>query len=93
MNETPEIGFSQEFWDDRYRTTEQLFSGQPNSQLVEQTAGLLPGRALEAGAGEGADAIWLARQGWAVTAVDRMLGRRGAGTASAATAWTTRAWH
>lgn len=70
MNETPEIGFSQEFWDDRYRTTEQLFSGQPNSQLVEQTAGLLPGRALEAGAGEGADAIWLARQGWAVTAVD-----------------------
>ncbi len=32
--------------------------------------GLRPGSALDVGSGEGADAIWLARQGWRVTAVD-----------------------
>src|SRR6478736_2315847 len=65
--------FTQEFWDDRYRTASEsgrLWSGQPNAQLVAQTADLAPAEALEAGCGEGADAIWLARQGWTVTAVD-----------------------
>jgi SAM-dependent methyltransferase len=64
------VQFTQEFWDDRYRTAGRLWSGQPNPQLVAQTADLTPGAALEAGCGEGADAIWLARQGWTVTAVD-----------------------
>ena len=30
----------------------------------------LPGRALDVGAGEGGDAVWLAEQGWKVTASD-----------------------
>lgn len=64
------IQFTQEFWDDRYRSAGQLWSGQPNPQLVAQTAGLTPGDALDVGSGEGADAIWLASQGWTVTAVD-----------------------
>jgi ubiquinone/menaquinone biosynthesis C-methylase UbiE len=29
-----------------------------------------PGRALDVGSGEGADAIWLAQRGWTVTAID-----------------------
>jgi SAM-dependent methyltransferase len=65
-----DIQFTQEFWDERYRSAGQLWSGQPNQQLVAQAADLAPGQALEAGCGEGADAIWLARQGWTVTAVD-----------------------
>ena len=57
-------------WDERYRSKTRLWSGKPNPQLVREAAGLRPGRALDLGCGEGADAIWLARQGWSVTAVD-----------------------
>lgn len=57
-------------WDERYRTKARLWSGKPNPQLVREAGGLRPGRALELGCGEGADAIWLAQQGWSVTAVD-----------------------
>jgi SAM-dependent methyltransferase len=47
-----------------------MWSGQPNGRLVAEVAGLSPGRALDVGCGEGADAIWLARCGWTVTAID-----------------------
>ena len=64
------IEFTQEFWDNRYSSAGQLWSGQPNAQFAAHAAALEPGEALDAGCGEGADAIWLARRGWAVTAVD-----------------------
>lgn len=60
----------EEFWDERYRSRDQLFSGDPNPRLVNQTEQLKPGTALDIGCGEGADAIWLAEQGWKVSAVD-----------------------
>ncbi|MBR7835603.1 methyltransferase domain-containing protein, partial [Actinospica durhamensis] len=60
----------QEFWDERYRGHERLFSGNPNAVLVAEAADLEPGRALDVGCGEGADALWLARNGWQVTAID-----------------------
>ncbi|AUH42625.1 class I SAM-dependent methyltransferase [Streptomyces sp. CMB-StM0423] len=59
-----------EHWDAMYRGRDQVFSGNPNAVLVAEAAGLPPGRALDAGCGEGADARWLARRGWQVTAVD-----------------------
>lgn len=47
-----------------------MWSGRPNGRLVADVADLVPGRALDADCGEGADAIWLARRGWTVTADD-----------------------
>lgn len=58
------------FWDQRYAEMAQLWSGQPNGALVSETRGLRPGRALDVGCGEGADALWLAGHGWDVTALD-----------------------
>ncbi len=57
-------------WDERYSEREQLWSGQPNGALVTEVAGLAPGRVLDVGCGEGADAIWLARRGWDVTGLE-----------------------
>jgi SAM-dependent methyltransferase len=62
--------FRESFWDDRYRSKTAMWSGNPNPQLVAEAASLEPGDALDAGCGEGADAIWLAERGWRVTAVD-----------------------
>lgn len=56
-------------WDARYGG-DRLWSGNPNGTLVAEVAGLSPGRALDVGAGEGGDALWLAEQGWRVTASD-----------------------
>jgi SAM-dependent methyltransferase len=62
--------FSEEAWDERYRSRPSLWSGKPNPNLVSETQGLTAGSALDAGAGEGADVIWLAEHGWRVTAID-----------------------
>jgi SAM-dependent methyltransferase len=59
-----------QFWDERYRSADRIWSGNPNPQLVAEVEGRPPGRALDAGCGEGADAIWLARHGWTVVAAD-----------------------
>ena len=62
--------FTREFWDARYSSRDQLWSGSPNRRFAEQVADLTPGTALDVGCGEGADAIWLASRGWRVTGVD-----------------------
>ena len=56
-------------WDGRY-SGEQIWSGNPNGGLVAEVETMTPGRALDVGAGEGGDAVWLAEQGWRVTAND-----------------------
>jgi len=57
-------------WDQRYQTSELIWTATPNRFVVSELAGLRPGRALDVGTGEGRNAVWLAEQGWQVTAVD-----------------------
>jgi thioredoxin reductase/SAM-dependent methyltransferase len=67
-------------WEHRYGG-DPIWSGNPNGTLVNEASGLPPGRALDVGAGEGGDALWLAARGWTVTASDiseRALARIGA---------------
>ena len=60
-------------WDERYAASELIWSAGPNQFVESELAGLRPGRALDLAAGEGRNALWLAEQGWDVTAVDFSL--------------------
>lgn len=57
-------------WNKRYAGSVLVWSKTANAAFVRQVADLVPGRALDLGSGEGRNAIWLARQGWLVSAVD-----------------------
>lgn len=58
------------FWEQRYGERDRIWSGRVNQVLADVAADLTPGHALDLGAGEGGDALWLAARGWQVTAVD-----------------------
>ena len=57
-------------WDERYAATDRLWSAEPNATVAEVVGSMTPARALDVGTGEGRHAVWLARRGWSVTAVD-----------------------
>ena len=59
-----------ESWNSRYQGRELVWTAAPNQFLVAEVDSLVPGRALDLGCGEGRNAVWLAEQGWTVTAVD-----------------------
>ena len=67
---------SQDFWEERYRAAAaartSLWGDGPNGWIAEQVAARTPksGRAVDIGAGEGRNALWLAARGWRVTATD-----------------------
>lgn len=58
------------FWDARFSGPQLAYGEAANDFLVEVTARLPRGRALSLGEGEGRNALHLARQGYAVTALD-----------------------
>ena len=69
MDRSSGIVDSQE-WDQRYAGAELVWTAQPNRFVVDELQPCHRGRALDLGAGEGRNAIWLAGRGWQVTAVD-----------------------
>ncbi len=46
------------------------FNSNPSDFMMESVKGLKPGTALDVGAGQGRNAVWLAQQGWQVTGID-----------------------
>jgi SAM-dependent methyltransferase len=59
-----------EDWDARYRTSELIWTAEPNRFVVEVLADVPPGVGLDLACGEGRNAVWLAEQGWTMTAAD-----------------------
>lgn len=58
-------------WEQRYAENARFWSGRVNATTAAVVEALPhSGTVLEIGCGEGADAVWLAEQGWTVTAVD-----------------------
>lgn len=57
-------------WNERYAAKELVWSAGPNKRFAEEVGALTPGTALDVACGEGRNAIYLAEQGWTVTAVD-----------------------
>jgi SAM-dependent methyltransferase len=60
-------------WEERYHVRERPeedFATAPTPLVVETASRVTPGRALDLACGTGRNAIWLAQNGWKVTAVD-----------------------
>lgn len=57
-------------WDERYSTDEFIFGTEPNDFLKARTSRLKPGSVLCLADGEGRNGVYLAKQGFNVTAVD-----------------------
>jgi SAM-dependent methyltransferase len=57
-------------WDARYAAEPSLWGAEPNKFVRARLAELDPGVALDLACGNGRNALWLARRGWQVTAVD-----------------------
>lgn len=67
--------FDKDYWEQRWQDGSNdgpgtMGSSPPNPYLAREIAELAPGTALDAGCGSGAEAIWLAKAGWDVTAAD-----------------------
>lgn len=57
-------------WNKRYATPNYLYGFDPNEYLKQELLKLEPGKLLLPGEGEGRNALWAAKQGWDVTALD-----------------------
>jgi SAM-dependent methyltransferase len=57
-------------WDEKYAGIEFAPALPPSGFVAAELTGLRPGRALDLAAGHGRHTVWLAEQGWQVTAVD-----------------------
>jgi SAM-dependent methyltransferase len=65
--------FDKQYWESHWQQAHAHAPGSEivaNPYLAREISTLTPGAALDAGCGEGAEAVWLAAEGWQVIAVD-----------------------
>jgi len=62
--------FDKDYWETHWQRAEAHDALAASPYLSRELGDLAPGSALDAGCGEGAEAIWLAAAGWRVTAAD-----------------------
>ena len=62
--------FDSKFWDERFSVKEYIYGTEPNRFFKEQSDKLSPGKILLLGEGEGRNAVYAAKNGWKVDAVD-----------------------
>ena len=72
---TSDEKFDRAYWEGRWTQVlrehpDKIAGRRASAHLLTEAADLHPGRALDAGCGHGAEAVWLASRGWRVTAVD-----------------------
>lgn len=62
-----------EFWDEKYDIEEYRYGRRPNRFVADNARDVFAaeGRILDLGSGEGRNAVWLAEQGYEVTAVEQ----------------------
>ena len=58
------------FWDERYSNKEFVYGTLPNQFFKDQLDKLKPGKILMVGEGEGRNAVYAAKLGWQVDAID-----------------------
>src|SRR3972149_9427899 len=61
------------FWNERYSTKDYIYGTQPNQFFKEQIEKLNAGKILMVGEGEGRNAVYAAKLGWQVDAIDSSL--------------------
>ena len=59
-----------QMWDARHAAQRPIESEDADPTLVAEVTAMTPGAALDLGAGDGRNAVWLAGRGWRVSAVD-----------------------
>ncbi len=64
---------SKEFWNERFSSEEFIYGTEPNRFFKEQIDSIDPGYLLLPGEGEGRNAVYAAKLGWKVDAVDFSL--------------------
>lgn len=65
--------YNDSFWDERYSTEEFIYGKEPNEFFKECLEKLKPGKLFLPGEGEGRNAVFAAKLGWQVEAVDQSI--------------------
>jgi SAM-dependent methyltransferase len=59
-----------DYWDDKYKVEEFIYTKTENRFVVEYCSPLKPGRVIDLAGGEGRNSVWFAKQGWQVENID-----------------------